>query len=254
MIRDLRRPGPIHGFWCATSDPAVIEHAARLSPDFLCLDAQHGIDVSQMTTHMFSTMELYDVPGMVRVAQNSPTDIGRALDLGAAGVMVPMVDTANDAERAVAACRYAPSGNRSFGIRTPRLSAVDPEYRPVCAIQIETARGVANAEAIAAVDGVEWLYIGPADLGLSVGGVPAPDVVSVFDGSHPISDEMRSAFDAVVSGALAHDKLAGLHTSSGLATRIAEQHGFQVSCVSTDLAEMKSGMAEQLATARGETQ
>ncbi len=250
MSDSLRGPGPIHGFWSTTSHPSVIDVACSLGPDFVCLDAQHGTDLSRLTADTFTAMAYYKVPGLVRVAQNDPVDIGRALDLGASGVMVPMIDTAEDAAGAVAACRYAPVGNRSYGMQTSRIDPLAEDYRPICAIQVETAAALENIDEIAAVEGVDWLYIGPADFGLAVGGVPAPDVSKVFDGSHPLATELAAGFRAVIDAATDHDTLAGLHTSSGAATVIAEEHGFRVSCVAADLGAMRAGMDDQLKLVR----
>lgn len=250
MRNSLRGPGPVHGFWSTTAHPAVIDAASSLAPDFVCIDAQHGTDLSRLSTDTFTTMAYYNVPGLVRVARNESADIGQALDLGAAGVMAPMINTAEEAERAVSAFRYASNGTRSYGMQTIRVDPLAEDYRPICAVQIETAASVDNIDEIASVDGVDWLYIGPADLGLALGGVPAPDVMSVFDGSHPLAAQLLTAFGAVVDAATSHGKLAGLHTSSGRATRTAEEHGFRVASVATDLVEMKIGMADQLRTAR----
>ena len=250
MNDSLRGPGPIHGFWSTTTHEAVIDAACSLSPDFLCVDGQHGTPLGRMTTDTFTTMSYYGVPGLVRVAQNDPVDIGHALDLGAGGVMAPMIDNAQDALRAVAACRYPPDGNRSYGMQTARIDSLADEYQPICAVQIETAAGLDSVREIAAVEGVDWLYIGPADLGLAIGGIPAADILGVFDGSHPLAQELSDAFASVVEAAAAHGKLAGLHCGSGLAARTAEEHGFRVASVATDLAEMRSGMADQLRIAR----
>jgi 4-hydroxy-2-oxoheptanedioate aldolase len=195
-------------------------------------------------------MAHYDVPGVVRVAKNEPADIGRALDLGAAGVMVPMINTAQEAKEAVAACRYAPRGTRSFGMQTVRVKPLSSEYKPICAVQIETAEAITNIAEIAAIDGVDWLYIGPADLALSMGGTPASDLTSIFNGSHPLATELLTAFEAVVDAAKSHEILAGLHTNSGQATRTAEELGFKVASVATDLVEMRNGMSQQLRVAR----
>ena len=250
MTDSLRGDGLFHGLWLTTVDPAVVEVAGVTRPDFVCFDAQHGVALGRLTTMTFTALSAFDVPALVRVARNHRADIGRSLDLGAAGVMVPMVETAEDARRAADACRYGPNGSRSYGMQTSRIDPLAEDYRPICAVQIETTTAIDNIDEIAAVDGVDWLYIGPADLGLSVGGVPASDVKSVFDGSHPLADEVSAAWDKVVAAAKAHGVLAGLHTSSGEATRIAASRGFQVASVATDMAEMKSGMARQLKTAR----
>ena len=249
-VYPLRDPGPHLGLWSFTAHPRILEAAGSVGPDFVCVDAQHGTDIAQLTPAIFETLARFDVPGMVRVAAADPTPIGRALDLGAVGVMVPMVETVAQAELAVKACRYGPDGVRSYGMQTTRLDPFAAHYRPICAVQIETAKALDNVDGIAAVEGVDWLYIGPADLGLSLGGVPAPDVLSVFDGSHPLAYELSVAFERVVETANALGILPGLHCGSGEAAAQAIAHGFAVACVTADLTEVQTGLAEQLERAR----
>jgi len=195
-------------------------------------------------------MAHYDVPGLVRVDRNDPSDIGRALDLGAAGVMVPMIETVEDARKAAAAFKYGPGGTRSYGMQTSRVDPLAADYQPICSIQIETSAAIENIDEIAAIDGVDWLYIGPADLGLGIGGIPASDVISVFDGSHPLSGQILEAFQAVVGAAHEHGKLPGLHCASAAATLLAQEHGFTVSSVAADIPELRAGMSRQLQAAR----
>jgi 4-hydroxy-2-oxoheptanedioate aldolase len=250
VTESLRRDSPIHGFWLTNAHPTIVEVTSELKPDFVCLDAQHGTHLSQLTSQAFTTMAQYEVPGLVRVARNDPSDIGRALDLGAAGVMVPMIETADEAGEAVAAFNYGPEGTRSYGMQTSRVDPMSPDYAPICAVQVETAAAVSNIEGIAAVEGVDWLYVGPADLGLGLGGVPAPDVNSVFEREHPLADELLAAFSAVVGAASNYGKLAGLHCGSGEATLLAEEFGFTVASVAGDLGEIRAGLDRQLSVAR----
>lgn len=246
MFESLRRPGQIRGLWCVTGHPLVLESAAALGPDFICIDAQHGTNLSDLSVNTFTALAHYDVPGLARVPRNDPVDIGAVLDLGASGVMVPMIDDADEAEAAVAATLLAPVGTRSFGMKTPRLDVLADDYRPVCAVQIETTSAIENVDAIAAVTGLDWLYIGPADLGLSLTGGVAADVLSVFDGSHPDADRVLAAWRAVTEAAARHEKRAGLHCDSGAAARLALDNGFTVASVATDVIEMRRGMARQL--------
>jgi len=248
MTDVLRGPGTYRGLWSTTGHPAVLETAASLAPDFVTIDLQHGAGPGEIDTRTFTTLAHYGVPGLVRVAVNDPVAIGKALDLGAGGVIVPMVDSAADAAAAVASCRYAPDGVRSYGVQTPRIDPLVAD-RPLCAVQIETAAAVAAVDAIAAVDGVDWLYIGPADLGLSLGGVPG-DIESVVDGTHPLSAEMYAAFEAVVAAAIRHGKVPGIHCNSGVAATVAAAAGFRASSVATDIVAMRRDMATQLAAAR----
>lgn len=251
MTDRLRGPGPVLGLWSVTADPMLLDVSAALLPDFLVIDTQHGAPMARLTTETLGAVAFYDVPALVRVPSIDPAEIGRALDLGAAGIIAPLVNDAEGARLAALSCRYAPDGIRSYGVQTPRIDPFAEDYRPLCAVQIETAAAVDNVDEIAAVDGVDWLYIGPADLGLSVGGVPAPDVISVFDGSHPLAGPMQDAFRLVVEAAERHGKLAGLHCNGGEAALQLLAHGFGVTAVATDLGAALKGMANELKIARG---
>jgi 4-hydroxy-2-oxoheptanedioate aldolase len=250
MTDRLRGPGPVLGLWSVTADPKLLEASAALKPDFLVIDTQHGAAMARLTTETFGAIAFYDVPALVRVPSIDPADIGRALDLGAAGIIAPLVNDAADARLAALACRYAPDGIRSYGMQTLRIDPFSDDYRPLCVVQIETAAGVDNVDEIAAVDGVDWLYVGPADLGLSIGGVPAPDVISIFDGSHPLAEPLQTAFRAVLDAAARHGKLAGLHCNGGEAALALVAQGFEVTAVATDLGAARKGMDHELRIAR----
>jgi 2-keto-3-deoxy-L-rhamnonate aldolase RhmA len=246
----LRDVEPALGLWSVTADPRVLEVAASANPDFVAIDTQHGVHIASLGIESFSVLSEQGVPAIVRVESHQPAVIGRALDLGASGIMAPQVDDAEQARAVVAATRYGPAGKRSYGMQTTRIDPLAADYRPLVAIQIESTTAVMNAEEIAAVEGVDWLYVGPADLGLSFGGTPASDVIAVFDGSHPLASEMQEAFKAVVEAATRHGKKAGLHCSSGAAGQRLLDFGFTVSAVATDLAVAGHGVAEQLRIAR----
>jgi 4-hydroxy-2-oxoheptanedioate aldolase len=127
---------------------------------------------------MLQAFAISRVPSVVRVPANDAAEIGRTLDAGADGVIVPLVETAEEAERAVAACRYAPAGARSWGALRPSLhiEGYDPatgDAHAACIVLIETERGAHNADEIASVPGVDALYIGPNDLALTAGLPPS---------------------------------------------------------------------------------
>ncbi len=247
----LRHSDPILGLWSVTADPRLLETAAAVEPDFVAIDTQHGAHIASLGVETFAMLAAFGVPTIVRVESHHPAVIGRALDLGAIGIMAPQVNDADEARAVVAATRYAPQGTRSFGMQTTRIDPLADDYQPLVAVQIETTLAVENAESIAAVDGVDWLYVGPSDLGLSVGGIPGSDVVSVFDGTHRLADEMQKAFTTVIEAAAKHGKLAGLHCGDGEAALRLLEYGFTVSAVATDLATAGQGLAEQLRIARG---
>ena len=243
----LRASPSLFGLWSVTGDPAVIDAACSTGPDFICIDTQHGVNLSSLDASIFTVMTSYGVAGLVRVDSVDRVPIGRALDLGAAGVIIPQVETAVEAERAVSAARYMPVGDRSFGMQTRRVGPFDE--RPYVVIQIETAGSLASASEIATVDGVDCLYIGPADLGLSLGG-PTAEVGAVYDGSASNSNEMRAAFRTVIEACGANHVAPGVHCLSGSAAARAHTDGFTVSAVAVDLGLIAAGLAAELARAR----
>jgi 4-hydroxy-2-oxoheptanedioate aldolase len=162
------------GAWCGIPSPFVAEVLATVGFDWLCLDVQHGLIDYQTMLGMLQAVGRR-APVLVRVPWNEPDEIMRSLDAGAAGVVVPMIGTAAEAEVAARACRYAPDGFRSWG--PTRASLGDPDYGPaaanrrvVCVVMIETVEGVENVNEILAVPGVDAVLIGPCDLALSWSG------------------------------------------------------------------------------------
>ncbi|HJS71176.1 MAG TPA: aldolase/citrate lyase family protein [Acidimicrobiia bacterium] len=245
----LRDREVIHGFWCVTGHAAIVDTAASVGPDFVVIDTQHGVDLGQLDPSLFTTLANYGVPSLVRVESIDLGRIGRALDLGASGIVVPLVERAADAARAVDATRHAPRGGRSFGMQTRRIGPFDEE--PFVVVQVETAGAVADIDSIASVSGVDALYIGPADLGLGLGGVPAPDVTRVFDGTHENAAMLSDAFNAVLEAARASEIVAGLHCGTGESSAQAAAAGFTMTAVAADIALVGRGLKEHLAKARG---
>ena len=127
----LRRREPVVGYWIQLDSPASTERLARLGYDYVSLDAQHGLFGY---AGMLAALTAIDAGGrsvgLVRVAANDATPIGRALDAGAAGVIVPLVNTAEDAAAAVAASRYPPTGIRSYGPTGPGCGSARHRPRP----------------------------------------------------------------------------------------------------------------------------
>lgn len=244
----LRNMEQSYGFWCSTGSHAVVDAAASVGPDFICIDTQHGVDIGQLDPSVFSIMAHYGVAGLVRVESLDLGRIGRALDLGAAGIIVPLVDSADDAAAAVHATRHAPRGGRSYGMQTSRVGPFDEDAFVM--IQVETAGAVANIDSIAAVEGVDGLYIGPADLGLAMGGRPAPDVTEVFDGTHVNAEVLRSAFRSVVAAALASGIAPGLHCGDGSSAIRALDEGFTFAAVAADIGLIRAGLSKELRLAK----
>ncbi|WP_187369170.1 HpcH/HpaI aldolase family protein [Baekduia soli] len=165
------------GAWVASGSPHVVELLCAAGPDWIVLDGQHGYADAATLPGLLRAAAISRTPAIVRVASNDGPAIGTALDLGANGVIVPMVDDAEQAARAVAACRYGPAGTRSFGptraaLASPPFSTAVGDDTAICIVMAETVRAVENIEAIVAVDGVHGVFIGPLDLAISIGRPP----------------------------------------------------------------------------------
>jgi 4-hydroxy-2-oxoheptanedioate aldolase len=154
------------GYWVVLDAPVATERIARLGYDYVCLDAQHGLlGYSGLLAGLMAVDAGRSSVGLVRVGANDPFHIGQALDAGAAGVIVPLVNTPDDARRAVAAATYPPNGVRSYGpMRSGlRVGPVPAEANASvsCLAMIETPEGLANVEEICAVPGLTGIYVGP---------------------------------------------------------------------------------------------
>ncbi|MFQ3318625.1 MAG: 2-keto-3-deoxy-L-rhamnonate aldolase RhmA [Natronomonas sp.] len=164
------------GTWTSLSDPAVGEIAGGADFDFVVVDTEHTPLGLETVADCLRAVEAGGADTLVRVPWNDPVRIKRLLDLGPDGLLVPMVDTAEAARDAVAAARYPPEGER--GIAAARAADygrnfeayVREEHRDCSVIvQIESEVGVENAANIAAVDGIDGLFVGPADLSAALG-------------------------------------------------------------------------------------
>lgn len=178
VLRDeVGKGGTLWGAFVGTNSPLAAEIMARSGFDWLVVDLQHApANGPQQLASMLTATSVADVPTLVRIPWK--TDFAAAmtaLDAGAQGVIVPMLDTADEAAAAAAACKYPPNGFRSFG--PWRVGMLHENYAPetgdhhaVCLAQIETRSGMDNVQAILDVPGVDGAYIGPQDLSLSHGG------------------------------------------------------------------------------------
>ena len=159
------------GTWLSIGSSVIAEIAAEAGFDWLLFDLEHGCGDEAMLLPQFQATRGAKAKKIVRVGYPHADLILRALDFGADGLMVPRVNTVEDAEAIVQAAHYAPRGRRGVA-RTVRAHAYglrpapadQPPFEPFLLAQIETVEGVANAAAIAAVDGISALFIGPADL------------------------------------------------------------------------------------------
>jgi len=170
------------GVWLQLADPSIAEIASLVGYDCLILDNEHGFASLDTTVHMMRAAQAGDATCMVRCPGHDADYLKRVLDAGAEALMIPMVETAAQAKAIVEACRYPPQGRRGYSAPTVRASGYGaaPDYAKranenllIC-LQIESDKAIANAGAIAAVDGVDLVFIGVADLSGSVGLLEQP--------------------------------------------------------------------------------
>jgi 4-hydroxy-2-oxoheptanedioate aldolase len=187
-----------------------------------------------------------DTVGIVRVATNDLTWIGHALDAGAAGVIVPLVDSAADAARAVSNAKYPPTGIRSYGPMRSELrlgpTPADANAQTLVVAMIETRSGLENVESIAATPGIDGLYVGPSDLSLALG--------AAFPGDPAIAEPFAAALTRIQAAASAAGIPVGIHAASGdiAAERMAA--GFTFSTVASDVVHLEEVAMAHLAAAR----
>lgn len=218
------------GAWCMIPEPLTAEALGRAGFDWVLVDMQHGCMDYETALAMIRAIDLTPALPVVRVPWNDPGIIGRALDAGALGIVIPMIQTAEDAKRAVDACLYPPKGRRSFGpIRVGMRDGpgyfMDANERVAVVPMIETPEALAHVEAIAAVPGVDALFVGPFDLSIALGLPPGDnDGKPAFDAAiAKVSAAARAA--RVATAVLSNAKVAPL--------RIAQ--GFQMISTTTDI-------------------
>ena len=245
----LRRREAAVGYWVVLDAPVATERIARLGYDYVCVDGQHGlVEYSGILRALTAVDAGGRSVGLVRVGANDPFLIGQALDAGAAGVIVPLVNSAEDAARAVSSATYPPQGTRSYGpMRSGlRVGPVPAEANAAiaCLAMIETPEGLEAVEEICAVPGLTGVYVGPSDLCLAVGGA--------FPGDPAVADVFEAALERIRTAAAAAGVAAGIHTPAGAdaAKRLAE--GFTFATVSSDLVHLERAAADHLSAARGE--
>ncbi len=201
----LNRGEAVIGTFVSIGHPDVAEWLSRLGFDWLLLDNEHSPTGLETLQTMMQGMNGSPCVPLVRPQWNDPVIIKRVLDVGAYGVLIPWVNSKEQAEQAVSACKYPPQGLRGFGPR--RAGMFDPDYfttandEILVTVQIETGEALKNLDDIMAVPGIDACYIGPYDLSVSLGfGVP------------PKWDEPRymAAIDRVLEVAARHGKPAGM--------------------------------------------
>lgn len=214
------------GSWITLAHPAIAEIMARAGFDWLTVDMEHSVITIREAEELIRVIELCGTAALVRLSANDPVHIKRVMDAGAHGIIVPMVNSEEEAMRAVAAVRYPPRGFRGVGLaRAQGYGTRFARYMewvakgPLVIAQIEHIEAVNNMKAILAVDGVDGFIVGPYDLSGSLG------VPGEFE--HPL---MCSAMRRIEAVGAASGKVAGIHViepkPEELSRRLAEGYRF----------------------------
>jgi 4-hydroxy-2-oxoheptanedioate aldolase len=248
--RRLAEGQPALGLFVSSASPLTAELAGGLGFDWLLVDLQHGENNLGNLSTMLQAVSLTPATPFVRVAANDPVLIGRSLDLGAYGVVVPLVNTPREAVAAVQSAKYPPHGARSWGPIRGALyggpdyfEAANEETQVV--VMLETEQAIGNAEAILAVPGVAGCLIGPNDLGLSYGEAPEASAAG-----RAMSSALEGALARVLAACAATGKAPGIVTYTAAAARRRIEQGFRFISLGTELRTFRAAALGLLETVR----
>lgn len=240
MTADATVHDPLLGVWATLGETRLTRELAGAGFGWVALDAQHGHFDDRSLREALLHRPAGSAPMLVRVGANDPALIGRALDAGADGVVVPLVDSVADALAASSASHYPPLGTRSWGplhgsrpVHAPGGDA-GPHAVPLCAVLIETAAGLDAARDIAAVDGVDMLFVGPFDLSLALG-LQVDELLAATDDDAPLPRIVRACRDAGIT--------AGAYAGSPERAALLAASGFHWIASTTDTALLALGVA-----------
>ncbi len=234
------------GTFAEIPHPVAIEVMAQARPDFICIDWEHGQIARDAIENLVRACDVHSVPAMVRVPGHAPEAIAAALDSGAAGILVPRVSTAAQAAAAVKASRYPPAGERGvgpgratgYGYRIFDYLA-EANASIVVAVQVETAEGLANVDAIAATEGIDVVFVGPGDLSVSLD-VYGPDGAAALE----------KAIGKIIAATLKHGKTSGIFCGRPEDVGKWAEKGASFFILASDTMFLGAGVAEGLGVAR----
>jgi 4-hydroxy-2-oxoheptanedioate aldolase len=223
---------PLYGAWSVIASALSVRLLAAAGLDYVVIDLQHGGATEADLPAMTSAIRLAGATPIARVRHPHTADIGRALDLGCEGVIVPNVDSAAQARQVAGAVRYPPAGYRSMG-------GVLAAAEPFCLVMAESADAVAELDATLAIDGVDGLYVGPGDLSLSLGCEPDPD--------DPV---LNRALQRIWMACAAAGKPVGVHAADGAIARRYREAGCTLITTVVDATAISRDTAAQFGLAR----
>lgn len=249
--RMKERPVALNG-WLASGGTAAVDTMASGSWDAITIDMQHGMGDFETVVHALRAISMTPITPMVRVPWLEPGIIQRVLDAGSYGVICPMINTRAQCEAFVSTCRYAPRGTRSFGpIRASLYGGADywkhANDHILALAMIETREALDNLDDILAVEELDGIYIGPADLSLSFG----IDVEPSAGLSHP---QLQALVETIRSRASAAGKYTLLHCPAVEQAVAMRDKGFSMLTIGNDLKLLAMGQQAAFQQVRGTAQ
>jgi 4-hydroxy-2-oxoheptanedioate aldolase len=237
------RGGTVLNGWLHIPSSWSAELMAHAGWDSVTVDMQHGLHSMETAIQLLQAISTTDAVPLARVNWNEPGPVMRLLDGGAYGIICPMINTADECRSFVRACRYPPEGYRSYGPTRARVyagSGYDTEAnRELLTIaMVETAEAVANLDAIAAVEGLDAIFVGSGDLQLSLTGSVAPG---------PDNERMEEALDTILAGCRRHNRVPGIFSTSVADAAAMIGKGFRFITLKSD-SMMLSEYATRLVT------
>lgn len=248
MMSRWRAGQPTLGTWLSIPSSFSAEVVAHQGFDYVCVDMQHGVIDYQVALTMLQAISTTPSIPIARVPSNEFGIIGKMLDAGCYGVVIPMVNSPEEAKRAVDACKYYPLGARSFGpVRAGYYGGsdyyVNANANVACIVMIETRQAIEQIDEILAVPGIDAAYIGPADLSITL------DLAPGMDNDAPVFND---ALAKVVDACRRHGVTPGIHSNATIAPkRLAA--GFRMVTISGDTGALAAGAARDLKSVREQT-
>jgi 4-hydroxy-2-oxoheptanedioate aldolase len=239
----LAQRSQIFGGWVVGPTILGPQAFAQTGYEYVGFDIQHGYLDDADVALLLNQLEYVPIATAVRLPSTAPAPIGRVLDAGADAIIVAMIETPEQAAEAVAAAQFAPRGVRSFGPLRPSLGfdVAALESRVSVFAMVETARGLAAVDEICDVPGLSGIYVGPADLAISMRhGLPDA-------WTHPA---VLDAMTQIVSAASAAGLVAGVHAGAGANGNMAAQMGFRMITLASESQALRKGAAAHLAVAK----
>lgn len=247
----LRAGETVYSAWCGLASPIITEVMAREGFKAVTIDQQHGMWDHAATVASIAGIRQGGGAPIVRVPLDDFGGVSRVLDWGAEGVIMPMINTVDDARRFVSVAKYPPAGDRSWGPHRATMLGGMPDQKAylreanaltVTLAMIETRAALKNVDAIAAVPGIDVLFVGPSDLS-----------IALSDGGDvdPHSGDVEAALDGIVAAAKKAGKIAGIYCANADRALACGKRGFRFHAIGSDLGFLRAGIAPQVSALTG---